>query len=243
MGATRQRWLAIVITLTIMLATSSCGRPAAPVPLPPSPTSPLTSTPAPTPTPPPESEEYLAILSHSSYVDRLGYLHIVGELQNIGSKNTELNKVMATFFDSEGVPVVTASNYSYLGILIPGQKSPFEITFSSPPPVKNYKLERAWEVTERSTYAAFDITDISTEVDDEGQYWLHGRVKNIGGTPVNVVVLVSSFYDELGEVIATGFTFGDVMPLPPGETSMFTMVVDANVTPTIYTYSLQAEGY
>ena len=88
-------------------------------------------------TPTSEIGEDLLVLSHSSYVDNFGYFHLVGEVENVGSQNTETNKITATFFDNEGNVVVTASCYTYLDILKPGQNSPFEIILSAPPPVAN----------------------------------------------------------------------------------------------------------
>ena len=58
-------------------------------------------------------------------MDRSGYPHVVGELQNIGLQNTELNKVVATFFDMDGKVVGASLTFSEVLPLKPGESSPF----------------------------------------------------------------------------------------------------------------------
>ena len=230
----RWRGVIFVIALTGVMVLTSCSKSLAPVP--PSPT--------PTPTPPPEVKEGLMILSHSSYIDHSGYLHVVGELQNIGSKNTELNRVTVTFFDSEGAPVVTASNFSYLDILISGQKSPFEVIFSSPPLVTNYKLETTWRVTTEEPYLDIEIEESSLrEIGEGGKALLTGRVINREDEVLDVVMIAATFYDESGKVIGASFTFSNVSPLRSGDSSGFTMVVAPQVANFTKGYSLQVEGH
>lgn len=253
-------WLAATAGLIALVIIFALPRPS-PAPPPPSPIPTPTPTPAPeptpetpsapspkptlppTPTPAPEVKEALVVLSHSSYVDNFGYFHLVGEVENVGSQNTELNKVTVTFFDNEGNAVVTATNYTYLDILKPGQKSPFEIILSAPPPVANYKLESIWQVTESNAYTAFEITNVAPEVDEEGYYQLSGTIKNTGEKTASVAGITGSFYNESRVVVATGFTFPDVLPLHAGESASFTMVVDPEVTSRIKSYSLQAEAF
>lgn len=225
--AMRKRWLVFVTILTIILALSSCSKP--PAPLPPSPT-------------PPEVKEGLAILSHSSYIDDFGYFHLVGEVENVGSQNTELNKVAVTFFDSSGTPVVTASNYSYLDILIPGQKSPFEITLSTAPPVVNYKLESTWQVTTREPYMDLNIQGITLEREEQDWGYLSGQIRNTGSEMVDVTIIVGTFYNGDGKVVGATLTFSDILPLGPRESSPFATIVNPQVVRAMQTYLLQAQG-
>lgn len=255
--------IALVVILTL-LTPDSVPPPAPPTPAP-TPSAPLAPSPAPAPTPPPppqaptptptptpipkptpvpEEKEGLVILNHSSYIDHSGYLHVVGKLQNIGSRNTELNRVTVTFFDSEGASVMTASNYSYLDILTLGQKSPFEVIFSSPPIVTNYKLETTWRMTTKEPYLDIEIEESSLgEIGERGKALLTGKVINREDEAMDVVMIVATFYDESGEVIGTGFTFSDISPLRSGESSGFTMMVVPQVADFMGNYSLQAEGH
>ena len=86
-----------------LLTLTPAPAPPPPTPVPPPAPSPKPTLP-PTPTPAPEVKEALVVLSHYSYIDNFGYFHLVGEVENVGSQNTELNKVTVTFFDDEGTP-------------------------------------------------------------------------------------------------------------------------------------------
>ncbi len=214
MVAMRKRWLVFVTMLTIILALSSCSKP--PAPSPPLPTPSPTPIPAPTPmpTPPAEVKEGLAILSHSSYVDDFGYFHLVGEVENVGSQNTEMNKITATFFDDD----VTATNYTHLDILIPGQKSPFEIVLVAPPTVTNYKMETTWQVTSRQPSTHFKMGGVTLEKEERGWGYLSGQVRNTGTQKVDAVGVVGGVgYLPGGRRQGHGSVSGLVLPeLPSG---------------------------
>ena len=69
----------------------------------------------------------LEILSHSKYEDLIGWIHVVGEIKNIGDREAHYVKVVATFYDSAGKVVGAFFGYSDPEDLAPGQKAPFEI--------------------------------------------------------------------------------------------------------------------
>src|SRR4030042_6324036 len=66
--------------------------------------------------------------THSSYRDTSGYLHVVGEVINNSGNNVKFVKVVATYYDQYGVVIRTEFTYTELDILVPGQKSPFDIS-------------------------------------------------------------------------------------------------------------------
>jgi len=252
----RKRWLLVFVTiLVVTLVLSSCSKP--PPPLPPTPTPTPTPTPPPTPepapapppaptppvTPPPsEVKEGLMVLSHSSYVDNFGYFHLVGEVKNVGSENTDTNQITATFFDDEGTSVDKITEYSYLDVLRPGQKSPFEIVAPAPPPSANYKLETTCQVTDREPYGEFDLRDVVLEKQEEGWSYLSGRARNVGSSPVELALVVVTFYDASSRVVGVSLGSLDVLPLQPGDSSSFTILVAAQIVRTMESYLLQAEG-
>ncbi len=252
----RNRFLVIAIAIAILMTGGACihRQPApspvpAPKPLPSSPTSlppplspSLSPTPQPSPTLPPEIEKGLLVLSYSTYVDTFGNLHVVGEVENIGVNNTEKNQITATFIDAEGNPVVSASTYSYLDIITPQQKSPFEIVFLSPPDVTNYKLELSWKITTRARYSGIECIGDSLQLGEGNWGQLIGEVKNNGSQKADRVIIVATFYNKSGEVIGAGFTKAKTLPLAPGETSPFTIVVNPKVAMNTETYSLQVES-
>jgi hypothetical protein len=97
----------------------------------------------------------LKILSHNSYVNS-GYLHVIGEIQNMGTILTKYVKIVATFYDQTGEVVGTDYTYSDPSDIASGQKAPFELTL----------IEKANE----TMVASYAITAESIE------YSLQGRV-------------------------------------------------------------------
>lgn len=73
----------------------------------------------------------IRILSHNSFTDSLGFLHIVGELQNEGITNLEFVKVTSTLYDARNQVVATDFTYTDPSDVGPGQKAPFEIIVTS----------------------------------------------------------------------------------------------------------------
>jgi hypothetical protein len=72
----------------------------------------------------------LQILSNSSYTDGYGFMHIVGEIENIGESRTTFVKVVATFYDSIGNVVDCDFTFSDPDELDPNQIAPFDIMFT-----------------------------------------------------------------------------------------------------------------
>ena len=73
----------------------------------------------------------LEILSHNSFTDSIGYLHVVGEVQNNGPTNLQFVKVTSTFYDSNNQVVATDFTYTNPTDIGPRQKAPFELILSS----------------------------------------------------------------------------------------------------------------
>ena len=86
--------------------------------------------------------EGLEILSSNSYVDTLGWMHVVGEIKNIGVYATTYVEVIATFYDSAGKVIDCAFSFSNPHDLEADQKASFEIMLISDkvPLVDSYEL-------------------------------------------------------------------------------------------------------
>ncbi|MEM2942415.1 MAG: FxLYD domain-containing protein [Candidatus Bathyarchaeia archaeon] len=69
----------------------------------------------------------LLLLSVSNYTDRYGLLHIVGELQNNGTRMSTFTEVIATCYDENSKVVAANSGLANPQNLDPGEKATFEI--------------------------------------------------------------------------------------------------------------------
>jgi hypothetical protein len=68
------------------------------------------------------------ILSHSSYVDSTGNLHIVGEVTNESYLPVRFVEVIATLYDSRNSVIGTDFAFTSPSTIQPGQRAPFDIT-------------------------------------------------------------------------------------------------------------------
>lgn len=73
----------------------------------------------------------LQILSHNSFTDSVGYLHVVGEVQNNSPTNAQFVQVIGTFYDNNNQVVGTDFTYTNPSDIGSGQKAPFELTLLS----------------------------------------------------------------------------------------------------------------
>jgi hypothetical protein len=74
-----------------------------------------------------EHERLFRIVSNSSFVDDNGFLHIVGEMQNIGKQREEPEEIIATLYDSAGNVALVAYDFPSASAVDVGQKVPFDI--------------------------------------------------------------------------------------------------------------------
>jgi len=93
----------------------------------------------------------LQILSNSSYIDSFGFMHVVGEIKNIGSIKTTYVKIIATFYDSSGKVVDCDFTFSDPNELDPGQVAPFDIMLTNE---ERIPLIQSYALTAESTHYA-----------------------------------------------------------------------------------------
>ena len=71
----------------------------------------------------------LQILSHSSSIDQLDYLEIVGEIQNLQNNSASYVEVIGTFYDQNGTVIGCDYTFTDPTDLAGGQTGPFKIVF------------------------------------------------------------------------------------------------------------------
>lgn len=85
-------------------------------------------------------QQSLQILSHSSYIDGLGWFHIVGEVENTATGGATFVKVIATCYDES--ETVINKGFDYTTDIEGSQKAPFEILIidNNPELISRYEL-------------------------------------------------------------------------------------------------------
>ena len=73
----------------------------------------------------------IKLSSTNSYVDTIGFYHIVGEVENSSPNSITSVKIIATLYNSNNGVVGTDSAYTNPSDIGPGDKAPFEILVTS----------------------------------------------------------------------------------------------------------------
>jgi len=207
----------------------------------------LTPTVTPTATPtsepsPEESEVQPEILSHSSYVNDLGYFIVVGEVKNTLQSNIKYVKIVATFYDAQKNVIGTDFTYTALDILEPNQKSPFELS-SYPDKIvpASYKLTVSNKETDEEPFTGLKILSHSAKIDDLGYHKIVGEVKNEGTQKATFVKVVCTYYGTGGKIIGTSFTYTDPDEIDVGDSAPFELSsYPRELRPS--SYGLQVQG-
>jgi hypothetical protein len=91
----------------------------------------------------------LKILNHKSYVDRSGFLHVVGEVQNNAPNSIQLVKITSTYYGSNNQVVATDFTYTDPSGISAGDKAPFELILTSASipisEIDHYKLSASYQ--------------------------------------------------------------------------------------------------
>jgi len=209
-----------------------------------SPTQSPTKAPSPTvnPTPDPTTTQSPIILSHTSYTDDSGYYKIVGEVKNTLNTNLRFVEIIATFYDSENIVIGTDYTFTDISILVPNQKSPFEISsFPDKITPASYKLTIDYQTTTQQPLAGLTILSHTASYDTSGYHKIVGEVKNNGASTAEFVEVISTYYDSTGKVIGTSYTFTDPSDINKGDTAPFEIKsFPRKITPA--SYELQVQG-
>lgn len=185
------------------------------------------------------------VLTHTGWIDSIGYYHVSGEVQNVGGNAAGSVKITATFYDSSNTVVATDFTYTALSVIPSGKKSPFEILLiyaSQAEKVDHYSLSVFSSDTSPFSVGLQILSD-SYYVDTIDYLHIVGEIKNIATGTATSVKVIATFYDIGGNVVATDFTYSDPNSLAPSETAPFHVIlIYKNRVPLVSSYVLTAES-
>jgi len=172
--------------------------------------------------------EALQVVSSSQWgPDAGGYVHIVGEVKNVGSLNSEFNRINFNFYDGSGTLLKPDFTYATANILTPGEVSPFHDIFTPPAGYDHYTIP---SVSSSSTGAPPNhnfTTQITNQFTDVGGYQhIVGSITNNNNTADTYVEVVFTFYDCSSHAIDADFTFinGSPPTLAAGGSASFELI-------------------
>jgi hypothetical protein len=176
------------------------------------------------------------------YIDSIGYAHVVGEVQWNGSYNIDFVELTATFRNTSGQVVAVGFTFTSISILIPKERSPFEILEGNNIPwIQSYTLQVTdFRRTTHVPYRAFLTTGDSMYTDSISYVHVVGTATNTGQATAKSVETVVTFRDASGRAVATAFSFTSPNDLSAGATGSFDVIHHKNdAWASIVSYEIQ----
>ena len=161
--------------------------------------------------------ESIEVVSYSWYVDSLGYLMVVGEVQNTGLRTIKTIVLSGAVFTSDAVMIASSYTYVWVDCLLPQQKAPFYMEFTyigsdsstiDWASIQIDHVEFAVMLAEETTSYQYPYLSISSDSYsiNEGEYWVSGTVQNLGTQTAENIRVVATFYNATGCVVGAGYT-------------------------------------
>jgi hypothetical protein len=185
------------------------------------------------------------VLNDQGLVDESGAYHILGEVENVGDAPVTAVNITATGYGQLDEVLVTSSTYADLTVILPNEKSPFDVVltyFLTENDVYYYSLSIVYSAA-NSISRTLKILSNSSNTGSAGILYVDGSLTNIGtGVAANVRV-IATFYDSEGYVVWVNEEYSEPHDILSGANASFEVVVpDYSVVPLVASYALTAES-
>jgi hypothetical protein len=183
------------------------------------------------------------LTNHSSYVDSINYLHIVGEVMNNTDDDLRFVQIIADIFNSGGQILDTDFTYIWLDNLPSRDKTCFDLALLAPVGWSYYQFEPLHYWTDGDPLPNLTVTDHHGSYNSTfGWYEIIGQIRNDEATLVEYVQPVGTAYNGSGTVVGCDFTFVNTTDLNPGQISAFKMTFLGRDFSDVVSYRLQVDG-
>jgi hypothetical protein len=186
------------------------------------------------------------ILSHSSFIDDIGYFHVVGEVKNAGDVSINSVKVTAIFYDADNTVLAQNFAYSLIDLILPGRKAPFEIMLmdkAASSKVDHYTLDIDFNEFPSGKPIGLKILSNNSYIDQTSFLHVTGGIENIADTTATNIRVVATFYDQQGNVVGCAYAYAEPKDLDPNQNASFDItLMYPSRTPYVKSYQLTAES-
>lgn len=172
---------------------------------------------------------------------------VTGEVANHGRLAVANVPVRVVLKTTNDVGIAEAVDIVMGHAIVPGGFAPFGLRFGQgqPQDVTRYTLElgRAdWQPETRDVVAAGILTwEDAIQFGSDGAIFITGIITNTGADAVRHPLATVTLFDEMGRVIAAGFTEQPDTVLSPGDDAEFTILIpEAGGIPANYVVNVQA---
>jgi hypothetical protein len=163
----------------------------------------------------------------TSFIDELGYYHVVGEVKNTGDMWLQYVRIVGTLKDQNGAVVDSSFTYTQLLLLGPSKVSGFDIVeldTGRAAAVRSYTLAVEWEEAQPPT-AALQIVNTSSSIDLLGYLEIVGEVQNSGDSISEYTKVAATCYGADGKVVDVMFTYTDPTSVPAHGSESFKLIL------------------
>lgn len=162
------------------------------------------------------------------FIDTIGRIHIIGELENISDEPKRNVGIYAYFIDANGTRVANASAGTAVRTLNQGYTSPFELLLldnTLTKKVANYLLQFKGDNGLMKNYS-LELISAEDYLDIYGFYHINGRVLNQGNKTATNTLVISSFYDHNGTIMHVAKALTEPINITEGNEASFSIVMD-----------------
>jgi hypothetical protein len=203
-----------------------------------------------------QTSNVIILDNYTYYEDSLGYLVVIGEVQNVGS--TVIANVSLTGTITSDLVTAQGSCFVWANYLLPGQKAPFYMEFytestgtSWTSVTKSDILLSVYGAPETSQYQYQDVQIVSSQATPTttGEYWVTAQLQNNGTQTAQNIVVVATFFNSEGNPVGSGY-IDPISTLAAGATTTIKVpcwdlnqtVVDSTHKITAYSLLVQVES-
>jgi hypothetical protein len=178
--------------------------------------------------------------NHSIYLDSDGHIHVVGEVQNLGSINVKDVRITVDFLNKNNETLDIVSTYAQLENIPPNMKAPWEVEseivdFSSYN--RHFVYPANYNITTESRTWTILLLSNSSHIDGSGYLHILGEIKNNGTQPSQSTRVVATCYGN-GRVRAVGAMDVNQTVIAAGDNAQFDLVINRYNAP-VTSYDLQ----
>jgi hypothetical protein len=193
--------------------------------------------------------EVVILDNHSSYKDTAGYLHVVGEVENIGNTSARFVQVKGTFYDNQSNIILQENTFAMLEILPPGTKSPFDLFLVSSSPdiinrIDHYELNIDFIDTNQTLTRTLLLLSNNSYISNvTGYFYINGEIQNNGTEASTFTQAFATCYELNGTVVAVGSAFTNPYGLEYGQKAPFQiLILSKEQSVLIATYDIQLKS-
>ncbi len=189
----------------------------------------------------------LELVNVNRVEDYFGSPFYVGELLNSSDQAVTGASVIITIDASDGTLHASDSGYTYLDVIPPGARAPFQVSFWDDDELPadgaiHTTLEGRYaeQYVLHSNYKQFELVEHNRQTAPADRLVVVGQVKNVGDCAAKYVEVIVTGYDAEGNVVVVDSTYTELDRLDLNATSPFE--IDAFAPRPVADYVIQVEG-